>query len=110
MRDRSAFVHCLPVRPIDRHSTKTVRTSIGTKALRSPVRDEFIGLHQVQRVLRCAPCQGTYLGCGATPCIHLHLTQRASRDLISASLRFANVYLWSGHEEVDHLSRLRALP
>jgi len=47
---------------------------------------EFIVLRQLQRLLRCTPCQGTYLGCGATPCIHLHLTQRASRDLISASL------------------------
>src|SRR5215208_5505368 len=49
-------------------------------------RRSFIGLRQLQRLPRCAPCQGTYLGCGATPCIHLHLTQRASRDLISASL------------------------
>src|SRR6476660_5785425 len=41
MRDRSAFVPCIPMRSIGRHSTKTVRTSIGTKALRSLVRDEF---------------------------------------------------------------------
>jgi len=49
-------------------------------------RRSLIGLRQLPRLLRCAPCQGTYLGCSATPCIHLHLTQRASRDLISASL------------------------
>src|SRR6187549_2142706 len=41
MRDRSAFVPCIPVRSIGRHSTHTLRTSIGTKALRSLVRDEF---------------------------------------------------------------------
>src|SRR4051812_1665730 len=40
-----------------------------------------IGLCQLQRLPRCALCQGTYLGCGATPCIHLHLTQRGARDL-----------------------------
>src|SRR4051795_11662598 len=50
-------------------------------------RRSFIGLPQLQRLLRCAPCQGTYLGRGATPCIHLHLTQPTSRDLISASLK-----------------------
>src|SRR3954467_15615081 len=49
-------------------------------------RRSLIGLRQVQRLPRCAPCQGTYLGGGARPCIHLHLTQRASRDLSSASL------------------------
>jgi hypothetical protein len=45
------------------------------------------------RCLRCcAPRQGTYLGFVATAmtyqtrCIHPHLTQRASRDLIRASL------------------------
>jgi len=43
-------------------------------------------LRQLQRLLRCAFCQGTYLGFNATPCIHLHLTQRTLRDLISASL------------------------
>src|SRR4051794_40783169 len=52
-------------------------------------RRSFIGLRQLQRLPRCAPCQGTYLGCAATPCIHLHLTQRASRDLISASLSYS---------------------
>src|SRR6478735_4234160 len=41
MRDRSAFVPCIPVRSIGRHSTHTLRASIGTKALRSLVRDEF---------------------------------------------------------------------
>src|SRR4029079_18280545 len=41
MRDRSAFVPCIPFRSIGRHSTHTLRTSIGTKALRSLVRDEF---------------------------------------------------------------------
>ena len=41
MRDRNAFVPCIPVRSIGRHSTKTLRTSIGTKALRSHVRGEF---------------------------------------------------------------------
>src|SRR5689334_5397776 len=61
--------------------------SLGTKPLWSLVRVEFIGLRQPQRLPRCASCQGTYLGCDATPCIHLHLTQRASRDLISASLK-----------------------
>src|SRR3954462_4478765 len=50
---------------------------------------QFIGLRQLQRLPRCARCQGTYLGCAATPCIHLHLTQRASRDLISASLSYS---------------------
>jgi len=49
-------------------------------------RCQFIGLRQLQHLLRCAFCQGTYLGFNATPRIHLHLTQRASRDLISASL------------------------
>jgi len=34
-------VPCIPARCMTRHSTKTVRTSIGTKALRSLVRDEF---------------------------------------------------------------------
>jgi hypothetical protein len=43
-------------------------------------RRQFIGLGQVRRLLRCAPCQGTYLGGGATPCSHPHLTQRASRE------------------------------
>jgi branched-chain amino acid transport system substrate-binding protein len=32
-------------------------------------------------------CQRTYLGSAVAACIHLHLTQRASGDLISASLR-----------------------
>src|SRR4051794_36332094 len=41
VRDRSAFVPCIPVRSIGRRETKTVRTSIGTKVLRSRVRDEF---------------------------------------------------------------------
>src|SRR5689334_13304475 len=40
MRDRSAFVPCIPVHSIVRQLTKTVHT-IGTKALRSLVRDEF---------------------------------------------------------------------
>ena len=38
MRDRSAFVPCILACSIGRHSIKTVRTSIGTKALRSLVR------------------------------------------------------------------------
>ena len=46
----------------------------------------FIGLCQVRRLHRCAPRQGTYLGFVATPRIHPHLTQRASRNLIRASL------------------------
>src|SRR4029079_2302853 len=41
MRDRSAFVPCVPVPAIRRRSTHTLRTSIGTKALPSLVRDEF---------------------------------------------------------------------
>src|SRR4051794_12475090 len=87
MRDWSAFVPCLYDQSrcgrlardstcLDRHKSAPVPRK----------RRSFIGLRQLQRLPRCAPCQGTYLGCGATPCIHLHLTQRASRDLISASL------------------------
>src|SRR3954464_417146 len=86
-RDWSAFVPCLYDQSrcgrlardstcLDRHKSAPVPRK----------RRSFIGLRQLQRLPRCAPCQGTYLGCGATPCIHLHLTQRASRDLISASL------------------------
>src|SRR4051812_35074893 len=41
MRDRSAFVPCIPVRSMDRHLTESVRTSLGIKALRSLVRGEF---------------------------------------------------------------------
>src|SRR4051812_43411539 len=41
MRNRSAFVPCTPVRSIGRHSTKAVHSSIGTKALRSLLRDEI---------------------------------------------------------------------
>ena len=47
---------------------------------------KYIGLCQVRRLHRYAPRQGTYLGFVATPRIHPHLTQRASRDLIRASL------------------------
>src|SRR6478672_9411996 len=72
-------------------SSTTARVVICTKALRSlKKRCNLIGLRQLQRLLRCAACQGTYLGSAATPCIHLHLTQRASRDLISASLSGAD--------------------
>src|SRR3954465_12337857 len=49
-------------------------------------RRPFIGLAQERRLHRCAPRQGTYLGFVPTPRIHPHLAQRASRDLISASL------------------------
>jgi len=97
MRDRSTFVPCIRVRSVGPPSPKTVRSSIGTKALRSLVRGEFIGLRQLQRLRRCAPCQRTYLGCAATPCIHLHLMQRASRDLISASLRAKRTTLLPHH-------------
>src|SRR4051812_14084432 len=41
MRDRSAFVPCIPVRSMDRHLTESVRTSLGIKALRSLVRGEL---------------------------------------------------------------------
>src|SRR5829696_181485 len=41
VRDRSAFVPCIPARSMGRHSTKVVRTFIGTKALRSLIRGEF---------------------------------------------------------------------
>src|SRR3954464_6397115 len=86
-RDWSAFVPCLYDQSrcgrlardstcLDRHKSAPVPRK----------RRSFIGLRQLQRLPRCAPCQGTYLGCGATPCVHLHLTQHASRDLISASL------------------------
>src|SRR3954447_14659811 len=49
-------------------------------------RRPFIGLRQERRLHRCTPRQGTYLGFVPTPRIHPHLTQRASRDLISTSL------------------------
>ena len=44
------------------------------------------GMRQVRRLLRCAPRKGTYLSFVATPCIHPHLTQRASCELIRPSL------------------------
>src|SRR3954453_6422755 len=86
MRDRSSFVLCIPARSMGRRSTKTVLHLHGTKALRSLVRDEFywVASAAASAALRALP--STYLGCGATPCIHLHLMQRGSRDLISASL------------------------
>src|SRR5215216_1208226 len=70
-------------------------------------RRNFIGLRQLQRLPCCAPCQGTYLGCTATPCIHLHLTQRASRDLISASLELArNIVLdFLSQDRIDRAGR-----
>src|SRR3954451_25039874 len=81
MRDRSAFVLYVPVRSIDRHSTKTVRTSIGTKALRSLVRDEF------------------YWVASAT-------ASAALRDLISASLGLLSVETL-GRQQVHLVRRLR---
>jgi len=40
----------------------------------------LIGLRQLQRLLCCAPCHGTYLGCGPTACIHPHLMHVARLD------------------------------
>ena len=107
MRDRSAFVLCIPVRSIRRRSTHTLRTSIGTKALPSLVRDEFywVASGAASATLRALP---RYLPWqGATPRIHLRLTQRASRDLISASLslRQEQATRWS-----PELSRDRSDP
>src|SRR3954470_5644685 len=111
MRDRSAFVPCLYDQSRCGQSARDSTCLDGHKSAPVPrKRRSFIGLRQLQRLLRCAPCQGTYLGRGATPCIPLPLTQgaelvaggfnfagelrggprrepqRASRDLISASL------------------------
>src|SRR6478736_9982670 len=57
MRDRSAFVPCIPVRSIGPHETKTMRTSIGTKALRSLVRDEsyWVASGAASAALRALP-------------------------------------------------------
>ena len=57
MRDRSAFVPCIPARSIGRQSTKTVRTSIGTKALRSLVRGEsyWVASAAASAALRALP-------------------------------------------------------
>jgi len=48
----------------------------------------MIGLCQVRRLHCCAPGQGTYLSFVAAPPIHPHLTQRASQDLIRASVNY----------------------
>src|SRR4051794_27895852 len=80
MRDRSTFA------PL---SVLSFRKNGPGRHKSTPVpqkRRNLIGLRQVQRLPRCALCQGTYLDYSAAPCNHLHLAQRASRDLISASL------------------------
>jgi hypothetical protein len=63
----------------------------------------MIGLRQLQRMLRCAACQGTYLGSAATPCIHLHLTQRA--QLVAAKANFACEVKGGARPEPQRASR-----
>src|SRR6185312_5001610 len=65
------------------------RADIGPKRPGPSKETMIVGLCQVRRLHCCAPRQGTYLGFVATPHIHPHLTQRASRDLVRASLDIA---------------------
>jgi hypothetical protein len=90
MRDRSTFVPCFcHVCGEAKDFSNSARLHLHKTAPVPRKRCNLIGLRQLQRLLRCTACQGTYLGCAATPCIHLHLTQRESRDLISAPLILA---------------------
>ena len=95
MRDRSAFVPCIPVRSIGRHSTHTLRTSIGTKALRSLVRDEFywVASGAASATLRALP---RYL-----PWLHRDASHPSAPDTTcSSSLR----------RRLTSLAKLRAEP
>jgi len=87
MRDRGALGRGQVARTPCSWSTQGgAHADIGPKRPGPSKETNIIGLCQVRRLRCCAPCQGTYLGFVATPRIHPHLTQRASRDLIRASL------------------------